>query len=370
MLTDIIAIPAAAPGTAHHLTVQRFGRSGARPCVYIQAALHADEIPGMICAQALRRELLALEAAGDLRGEVVLVPVANPLGLGQQVLGQPVGRFALGDGGNFNRDFPDLTVGLSRIGEALTDDPDSNLALIRAELAAVLASFPVETPPQHLKATLLALALHADFVLDLHCDAEAAMHLYTHTDSAPIFAPLAAHLGARALLLAEVSGGDPFDEAVSRPWAELARAFPDRPVPFGCHSVTVELRGQSDVDDAMADADARAILAFMRHVGVIAGEKPVLPAALCQPTALEASEPLVAPTAGILVYRRELGETVEAGAVLAELIDPLSGAVTPIRCQSGGVFFARSALRFVTPGKRLGKVAGTSLKRSGRLLSP
>ena len=60
----------------------------------------------------------------------------------------------------------------------------------------------------------------------------------------------------------------------------------------------------------------------------------------------------------------------EAGAVLAELIDPLSGAVTPIRCQSGGVFFARSALRFVTPGKRLGKVAGTSLKRSGRLLSP
>jgi predicted deacylase len=371
MITDSYAIPAGSPGTSHVLTVHRFGRQGARPCVYIQAALHADEIPGMICAQALRRALLDIEAAGDLEGEIVLVPVANPLGLGQQVLGQPVGRFSLTDGRNFNRDFPALGEGLAaRIGDRLGGDASENAALVRRALAEELEARTAVTQAEHLKTTLLGLAIPADLVLDLHCDAEAAMHLYTHTGSAETFAPLAALLGAQAVLLADVSGGDPFDEAVSRPWAELARAFPDRPVPFGCQSVTVELRGQRDVDHAMAESDAAAIIGFLRHAGVIAGATPALPEPLCRPTPLEASEPLVAPTSGILVYRREVGEAVSAGDVLAEIIDPLTGEATPIATQSGGVFYARSSLRFAMPGKRLGKVAGTTATRSGRLLSP
>jgi uncharacterized protein len=371
MITDSYAIPAGSPGTSHHLIVHRFGRQGARPCVYIQAALHADEIPGMICAQSLRRELVAIEAAGDLIGEVVLVPVANPLGLGQQVLGQPVGRFSLSDGGNFNRDFPALGEGLiARIGDRLGYESEANAALIRQALIEELDARPALTAAEHLKTTLLGLALPADLVLDLHCDAEAAMHLYTHTASAETFAPLAAHLGARAVLLAEVSGGDPFDEALSRPWAELARAVPHLPVLFGCHSVTVELRGQRDVDHAMADSDAAAILAFLRHAGVIAGGPPALPETLCRPTALEASEPITAPSSGILIYRREVGESVSAGEVIAKIIDPLTGEATEVATQSDGVFYARSSLRFATPGKRLGKVAGTSAKRSGKLLSP
>ncbi|MBX9908172.1 MAG: succinylglutamate desuccinylase/aspartoacylase family protein [Beijerinckiaceae bacterium] len=371
MITDSYAIPAGSPGTSHALTVHRFGRQGARPCVHIQAALHADEIPGMICAQSLRRELVAIEAAGDLIGEVVLVPVANPLGLGQLVLGQPVGRFSLTDGGNFNRDFPALGEGLAaRAGDRLGDEPAGNAALIRRALIEELETRPALTQAEHLKKTLLGLALPADLVLDLHCDAEAAMHLYTHTAAAETFAPLAALLGARAVLVAEVSGGDPFDEALSRPWAELAREFPGRPVPFGCQSVTVELRGQRDVDYAMADSDAAAILAFLRHVGVIAGATVALPDPLCSPTALEASEPITAPSSGILIYRREVGESVSAGEVIAEIIDPLTGEATPVATQSSGVFYARSSLRFATPGKRLGKVAGTSAKRSGRLLSP
>lgn len=371
MITDSHAIPAGSPGANHVLTVHRFGRRGARPCVYIQAALHADEIPGMICAQVLRRELLEIEAAGDLEGEVVLVPVANPLGLGQQVLGQPVGRFSLTDGGNFNRDFPALGEGLAaRVGDRLGQEPAVNAALVRQALAEALEARPAVMQAEHLKKTLLGLALQADLVLDLHCDAEAAMHLYTHTDSAEIFAPLAALLGAQAVLLANVSGGDPFDEAVSRPWAELAGVFPDRPVPFGCQSVTVELRGQRDVAHASAESDAAAIIAFLRHAGVIAGAPPSLPEPLCRPTPLEASEPIVAPVAGILVYRRDVGEAVSAGEVIAEIIDPLTGAATPVATQSSGVFYARSSLRFAMPGKRLGKVAGTSGKRSGRLLSP
>ncbi|MCZ8187285.1 MAG: M14 family metallopeptidase [Beijerinckiaceae bacterium] len=371
MPTETIAIPAGTPGTEYSLTVHRFGRREARPHVYIQAALHADEIPGMICAQVLRRELAALDGTGALKGQVTLVPVANPIGLAQQILGQPVGRFSLSDGGNFNRDFPDLAALLvARMGDRLTMDEARNGEMVRETCAEALRQQARSSAPQHLKATLLQLALEADYVLDLHCDADAALHLYTQPRSLAAFTPLAALLGARAILLAEVSGGDPFDEALSRPWAELAKAWPDRPLPAGCHAVTVELRGQADVSQDLAEADARAILGFLRHADVLDGKKPDLPELLCQPTRLEASEPIIATAGGILTYRRKAGDAVKAGEILADIIDPLTGTLTPVTTMSAGMFYARSAETFVTPGKRLGKVAGDRLQRSGRLLSP
>jgi hypothetical protein len=371
MITETIPIPSGSAGSAFELRVHRFGRPGARPAVHIQAALHADEIPGMICAVALRERLARREAAGEVLGEIILVPVANPIGLAQEVVGHPLGRFDLADGGNFNRNVPALGEAAARLaGGKLGVDPAANTALLRAALAEALLATPAATPAEHLKKTLLGLALPCDLVLDLHCDAEACMHLYTHTGSVETFAPLAQHLGALAVLVAENSGGDPFDEALSRPWFELAAAFPHQPIPFACHSVTVELRGQVDVSHATAEADAAAIEAFLQEVGVLGGEPPPRPAALCAPTPLAASMPLVAPTGGVLVYRGEVGSRVREGEPLAEIIDPTTGAATVMASPCDGVFFARSALRHVRPGRRIGKVAGVEARRAGRLLSP
>ncbi|MBJ7415480.1 MAG: hypothetical protein JHC88_08510, partial [Niveispirillum sp.] len=44
--TDIITLPHGRPGTARRLTIHRFG-AGAGPKAYIQAGLHAGELPGM-----------------------------------------------------------------------------------------------------------------------------------------------------------------------------------------------------------------------------------------------------------------------------------------------------------------------------------
>lgn len=371
MKTETIIIPADSAGLSLSLTVHRFGQPGGRPSVYIQAGLHADEIPGMICAVELRRMLEACEADGVLTGEVILVPVANPIGLAQDVLNNPIGRFNLVDGGNFNRNFPDLGVDLADdLRPVLGSDVTANIRLVRAELARRLAHMPAITADEALKKTLVGLALPCDLVLDLHCDAEATMHLYTHTASAQTFAPLAARLGCRAVLLAENSGGDPFDEALSRPWHELAQKLPEFPIPFACQSTTVELRGQSDVSAEMAVVDANAILNFLRDVGVLADEAPPPPAAHCVPTPLAASLPLVAPVSGILVYRRQTGITVSQGDVVAHIVDPITGIATEIPSPCDGMFFARSALRYVRPGKRLGKVAGQVVARSGPLLSP
>ncbi|MFC3376850.1 succinylglutamate desuccinylase/aspartoacylase family protein [Rugamonas sp. CCM 8940] len=89
MRTQTHAISAPSANAAYQLTSLHFGTPGAGKKVYIQAALHADEVPGMLVAQFLRRRLSELEAAGQILGEVVLVPAANPIGLAQAIHGAP-----------------------------------------------------------------------------------------------------------------------------------------------------------------------------------------------------------------------------------------------------------------------------------------
>jgi hypothetical protein len=371
MRTDTLPIPATAPGTASALTVHRFGTPGARPLVYVQGALHADEIPGMIAAHHLRERLTRLEQDGRIAGEIVLVPFANPLGLAQRLLGQAVGRFDLSDGVNFNRAYPYLVpAAAERVAGDLSEDADANAALIREALVAALAETSATTPAEHLKKLLLSLAVEADLVLDLHCDGEAVMHLYTLTPMAEDLAPLAALLGCEAVLLATESGDDPFDEACSRPWHDLRERFPDHSIPLACLATTVELRGEADVDHALAAKDAQAILDYLVLRGVIAGDAPAVPEPLCAPTPLAGTEPLTAPVPGMVVYHKPAGAKVTAGERIADLIDPATGAVTPVTSRSDGVLFARAATRFAAAGRRLGKVAGTALHRSGKLLSP
>lgn len=108
-------------------------RSGGK--VYIQASLHADELPGMLVAWHLKRRLAELEQQGRLQREIILVPVANPVGLEQVLLDAPLGRFELQSGENFNRNFVDLSDSIGdQIEEHLTQDPTHNLALIREYL--------------------------------------------------------------------------------------------------------------------------------------------------------------------------------------------------------------------------------------------
>ena len=113
---------------------------------------------------------------------------------------------------------------------------------------------------------MLTLAADADIALDLHCDSEALMHLYTATPVWDRVEPLARYLGAVASLL-ETTSGDPFDEACLRTWWQLRERFPSHPIPMGCASVTIELRGNVDVDHALAAKDADAIVAYLRTRG-------------------------------------------------------------------------------------------------------
>jgi uncharacterized protein len=370
MQTQTIELTGSTPGLRHSLRVLHFGPANG-PKATIQAALHADEVPALLVAQALRQRLQQLEADGQLLGPVQLLPWANPLGLGQHLLGHHLGRFDLRDGLNFNRGYAELAAAtMAQLQGLLGDDAQTNTRLARQALVEAAAALTADTPAQDLKRRLLQLAVASDVVLDLHCDGEAAMHLYALSPQADWAAELGALLGARAVLLATDSGDSPFDEALSRPWLLLQQALAPRPLPLGCFAATVELRGEADTRHEWAAQDADAIVEFLRRRGIVAGPKAPLPEPQCAPTPLAGSEPITAPAAGVVVFHRAPGDAVAAGDVIADLVDIETGAHRPLRARSAGVLYARCATRWALPGKRLAKIAGTTLARTGPLLSP
>ena len=358
-------------GTQREIVSFHYGPADTGRKVYVQASLHADELPGMLVSHHLRQRLLALEAAGRLRGEVVVVPVANPIGIGQTVLLKHEGRFELGSGENFNRHYPALfEPAVPRLEGALGPDAAANANVIRATLRSLVEAAPADTELMSQRKTLLGLAIDAEVVLDLHCDAESLLHLYTGTALWQQAEPLARYTGARASLLADESGDHPFDEACSQVWWQLEAHFRGRyPVPMGCLSVTLELRGEADVSHPLAAADADALIAFLTHRGIADGPVPALPPLRDAATPLAGTDVLKAPVSGVVVYLRELGETVRAGEIVLEVIEPISGVAHPVASRADGLFFAREVQRYTRAGRSLAKVAGAVPVRGGKLSS-
>ena len=371
MHTEIHPLAAQSAGSTRSLQSLHFGSKRNGKKTYLQASLHADEIPGMLVLHYLREQLSALESEGHIEGEIVLVPVANPIGLAQEIQGSAFGRFDLSTGINFNRGYLHLTPRvLPELAQQLTADPQTNVGIIRRQCLKALQQQQAHSEAEHLKKILQTLAIDADIVLDLHCDNQAVMHLYTGTPLAEQSIPLAKYIGAEALLVCEQSGDDPFDESCSRHWWELAQHFDASfPIPNACLSVTIELRGEIDVAHEFAQADARAIVAFLQHAGHIAGTPPQLTDSPCIATPLEGVEPLKAAHSGIVVFTRELGEHIGAGETIGDLIDPLSGVSTPLCASVSGVLFARISRRYVRAGSAVAKIAGADAYRSGKLLS-
>lgn len=359
------------PGTARQIHSFSYGPQGAGK-VYIQASLHADELPGMLVAWHLKQRLAELEAGGKLRHEIVLVPLANPAGLEQILMDTPLGRYELESGENFNRRFVDLADQIGCAVEAqLGDDPERNAQLIREQLRLGLERQQPASQLQSLRLTLQRLACEAQMVLDLHCDFEAVEHLYTTPEAWPLVEPLSRYLGAQASLLATDSGGQSFDECFTLVWWQLQQRFDQRfPIPMGSFSVTLELRGQGDVNHALATRDCQAILNYLIHFGAIEGDAAPLPELLYPASPLAAVEPVATPVGGLLVFCALPGEHLEAGQLIAEIIDPLTDQVTPVYNAQAGLLYARSLRRMATAGMVIAHVAGTDAYRSGYLLSP
>ena len=214
------------------MKAHRYGKPGARPKAYLQASLHADEIPGMLAAHHLIGLLDDAAARGEIKGEIIVVPVANPVGAGQVINTTFAGRYDFRSGINFNRRWPDLSQGLAaKVKGKLGKDAAANVAIVRQAMGEILDSVYAVGENAKLRRELMRLAYDADVVLDLHCDDMAMMHIYTTNEFWPRAHDLAAEVGARAVLLCNDSGVPRSMKAFSCPVPAEKEVGPDYPVP-------------------------------------------------------------------------------------------------------------------------------------------
>jgi len=275
------------PGTGRRIAYHRFGKAGARPKAYLQAAIHANELPGAMALHHLMPMLVAADKARRIKGEIIVVPTINPIGQSQLVGNIHLGRYDFVGRENFNRNWLDLSEPVAeRVGAKLGRNAPDNVDMIRKAAIAALAAMRPITELQTLRVEAMKLSTDADTVLDLHCDMEAALHLFISRQDWPGPAQLlAADLGAEATLY-----NDPYPEALTFSgvngalWARLAQRFPAAAIPQACLSATVEYRGQHDVNHRLGESDANNLFRFLVRRGVIAGRAGTLPRLKVQAT--------------------------------------------------------------------------------------
>ncbi|RKT10364.1 putative deacylase [Paraburkholderia sp. RAU2J] len=347
-----------AVGTQREVVASTFGKPAEKK-VYLQSSLHADEIPAMLVSVMLQKRLQELESSGKIRGEITLVPVANPISLNQHLLGQFLGCFEMNTSRNFNRQFYPLRHLVPKIAPLLSNDKAENMNLIRSVLREGIDLEVPRTEFDSLQLTLLKLACDADIVLDLHCSLEADVHIYTNISGWSQIEPLARYLGSTTQLLGNEFEGGTFDETIGSFWCELRNQCGiSKAVPDGAVAATVELRGERDVSYAYARKDADAIIDYLTYQGVIEGEVKPLPPLPHSATLWASREEYHAPHSGIVVYIAKVGILVDEGDPLFDIVDPLDERVTTVKSRTRGVFYMRHAIRFATAGAEIGRVTG------------
>ncbi|RWD60327.1 MAG: peptidase M14 [Mesorhizobium sp.] len=348
MQKDIERIAGDAEGTTYEFPVFRFeGTDKAAPRAYLQAALHAGELPGVVAIDALMPMLAEAEAEGRIRGAITVVPWANPIGRAQYHFGEHQGRFNLGTRTNFNRSFPLLAA------------PDARL----------LPDVSLGGADRRLKNRLVQLSLGNDIVLDLHCDDEGLAYLYIHTSLWPHMADCAAAMGVDTVVLWSEDNSGTFEGASIMPYQNVPSSVArfDRRV-----ATTVEYRGMLDVDGALAASDA-GLYCLLVTRGVIQDSSvskasnftgAVVP--------LENIDMMPSPKAGAILYDVKPGDRVEKGDRLATIVHAPGepGGRTEVFAPQSGFILTRRSRRIIRAGEDLLKLAGDQRSddaRSGTL---
>lgn len=345
MQKSIERIAGDSEGVFYEFPVFRFaGADKAAPSAYLQAALHAGELPGVVAIDALMPALNKAEAEGRIKGNITIVPWANPVGRAQYHFGEHQGRFHLGTRTNFNRGFPLLAA------------PDTKL----------LPDTTHGTPDQRLKTRLVQLSLGHDIVLDLHCDDEGLAYLYVHTSLWPAMADCAAAMGIDAVMLWSEDTDGTFEGAMVMPYQNVPAGVAklDRRV-----ATTVEYRGMLDVDGALAASDAEGLYRLLVARGVIADTALPAPGPFKGFAApLENIDMMPAPRAGAILYDVKPGDRVAKGARLATIVHTPgeAGGRTEVFAPQDGVILTRRSRRIIRAGEDLLKLVGDKKSTDAR----
>ena len=352
------------PGESTEFTYYVIGPPDAPEKVHLQAALHADEHPGTMVLHHLLPRLRHADERNLTRARFTVMPMVNPLGMGNLSFRHHIGRYDPNSGINYNRRWPDLFAAVrQQLAGRLKDDEAFNVALIRRTVAQWIDAQQPRSAAEQLRLLVLREAHDAEFVLDLHCDDDSQLHIFTSPELMPELQDLADWMGAAATLTAADSGGGSFDEVLPQLYRKVAATNPGKPVPMASATATLEYRGQYDVFDELGADDARRLYGFLCERNLIDDDPGSRPARAPEATPFEATEIVRVDRPGLLAYRVELGERVRKGQPIADLI-ALDGpeafmARTAILAGTDGFILSRARSKYVPRGASVAKIVGT-----------
>ncbi len=322
---EVMHVGEMASGAALTVPVYRLKGNSDAPSVYIQANMHGAEVQG----NAVIYQLLELLRNTELLGDITLVPYANPVGANHKNGEYTLGRFDPITGVNWNRMYHfDESIIKPFVQECIGKDDktiESNFKQLMIDSIAQKLDHNIFglTTGQRIAYQLQQLAHQADLVLDLHTGPISSKHLYCPEyarESAQYF-----DIPHTLLIPNEFDGA--LDEATFCPWWKLQQAFADLGIDYSIsskalnkESFTVELGSQEQIDLDVALEDAKSILCYLQHKGVI-NTTEYLPQELTRYGCyLKDYKAYYSPMGGMVDYLAQFGQPLKAGEPLARIL--------------------------------------------------
>ncbi|MBD2385689.1 succinylglutamate desuccinylase/aspartoacylase family protein [Cylindrospermum sp. FACHB-282] len=320
-----------ASGDRLFLQIYKFIGANPGKKVYIQSNLHGAEISGNAVIHQLIDFLLTLNDT-DLKGEIWLVPVCNPMGVNARSQHFSPGRYCVYEARDWNRIFWDyekeaddlVAFTKSQLHFDLGVVRQNYLTTIKEKFAKILEkiNLPIGIPyTDQFSNQLQALSLDADYLIDLHSSTNQGLdYLYyfqNREDSAKYFL---LDLG----ILLDKYDGDAFDEAFMKPWLALESGFQQlgRNIRFDLEAWTLELGAGMQMNPNSVAKGVRGIKNYLAQKGVwqISGF-PVEPTDQKMSFAASSQRTKYYAIAGGLIQSRiDLGSTVKTGERLYQIL--------------------------------------------------
>lgn len=322
---EVMHVGEMASGAALTVPVYRLKGQSEAPSVYIQANMHGAEVQG----NAVIYQLLELLRETDIKGDITLVPYANPVGANHKNGEYTLGRFDPITGVNWNRMYHfDESIIKPFVQQCIGKDD----ATIEADFKALMISTIEQkldhniyglTTGQRIAYQLQLLAHQADLVLDLHTGPISSKHLYC-----PEYAKASAHyfdIPHTLLIPNEFDGA--LDEATFCPWWKLQEAFAELGIEFSINSAqvnkesfTVELGSQEQIDLDVALEDAKSVLSYLQYKGVISAPEYQPQKMTRYACYLKDYKAYYSPMGGMVDYLAEFGKPLKAGEPIARIL--------------------------------------------------
>ncbi|HEY9833527.1 MAG TPA: succinylglutamate desuccinylase/aspartoacylase family protein [Stenomitos sp.] len=334
MIPNISTIPIQQLASGDRLSIQIYKFIGTKPGkkAYLQSNLHGAEIVGNAVIHQLIEFLITLDDS-QISGEIWLVPVCNPLSTNQRTHFFSTGRFNVHDGKDWNRIFWDYEKECEDLALFAKSQVDLRPDVIRKNyLEKIQLSFSkqlekIQSPSgvpfsERYRYQLQSLCLDANYLIDIHSSSNQAIdYLYcfdSREESAKAF------LLDYVILMNEYDG-DAFDEAFMKPWLALEKNLAQlgRELQFDIESWTLELGSGMQMNPESVNKGVLGIKNYLAKKGVL--ELPDFPLESTDVHSIKLTsksqiKKYYAPAGGMIQSRVLLGNSIEAGQLLYQLL--------------------------------------------------